>query len=62
MCYTYVFLKHVVTIMNVVPYGDDCFLSLYMQAFFEGKLKIAGNTSLAMKLQSIMPKPPKSKL
>ena len=28
-----------------------------LQAFFEGKLKIAGNTALALKLQSIMPKP-----
>ncbi len=40
---------------------EYCFLSLYMQAFFEGKLKIAGNTALAMKLQTII-KPPKSKL
>lgn len=32
------------------------------KAFFEGKLKIAGNTALAMKLQSIMPKTPPSKL
>jgi sterol carrier protein 2 len=33
------------------------------KAFFSGKLKISGNTGLAMKLQSIMPKtPPKAKL
>ncbi|XP_019851926.1 PREDICTED: non-specific lipid-transfer protein-like [Amphimedon queenslandica] len=32
------------------------------KAFFSGKLKITGNTGLAMKLQSIMPEKPKSKL
>lgn len=32
------------------------------KAFFQGKLKISGNTAMAMKLQSIMPAPPKAKL
>ena len=32
------------------------------QAFFEGKLKIAGNTALALKLQTIVPRPGKAKL
>ncbi len=38
------------------------FFLLFLKAFFSGKLKIAGNTGLAMKLQNIIPKPPKSKL
>ena len=33
-----------------------------LQAFFEGKLKVAGNTALALKLQSVMPKPGQAKL
>ena len=33
-----------------------------MQAFFEGKLKVSGNTALALKLQSVMPKPGQAKL
>ena len=42
--------------------GDSCLLDVFAlfvhaQAFFEGKLKIARNTALALKLQSIMPKP-----
>ena len=32
------------------------------KAFFSGKLKISGNTALAMKLQSVIPKTPKAKL
>ena len=32
------------------------------KAFFDGKLKLAGNTGLAMKLQSIIPKPGQAKL
>jgi len=35
---------------------------LFSQAFFSGKLKLAGNTAMAMKLQSIMPKPEGAKL
>ena len=34
----------------------------YFQAFFSGKLKISGNTALAMKLQNVIPRPPKAKL
>lgn len=34
----------------------------FLQAFFEGKLKIGGNTSLALKLQTVMPKPGQAKL
>ena len=33
-----------------------------LQAFFEGKLKISGNTALALKLQTVMPKPGQAKL
>ena len=33
-----------------------------LQAFFSGKLKISGNTALAMKLQNVIPKTPKAKL
>lgn len=33
-----------------------------LQAFFAGKLKLAGNTAAAMKLQAIMPSPVKAKL
>lgn len=32
------------------------------KAFFEGKLKVTGNTALAMKLQTIVPRPGKAKL
>ncbi|CAI8052433.1 Non-specific lipid-transfer protein [Geodia barretti] len=32
------------------------------KAFFEGKLKISGNTALALKLQTVMPKPGQAKL
>lgn len=32
------------------------------KAFFQGKLKVAGNTALVMKLQSVMPAPGKAKL
>lgn len=37
-------------------------LFILLQAFFEGKLKITGNTALAMKLQSIVPTPGKAKI
>lgn len=33
-----------------------------LQAFFSGKLKLAGNTALAMKLQNIIPRPEGAKL
>jgi len=33
-----------------------------LQAFFEGKLKVTGNTALALKLQTIIPRPGKAKL
>ena len=33
-----------------------------LQAFFEGKLKVSGNTALAMKLQSVVPSPGKAKI
>jgi putative sterol carrier protein len=42
--------KRIITIMDL------------MQAFFEGKLKVSGNTALALKLQSVMPKPGQAKL
>ncbi len=42
---------------NIVKY-----ISMILQAFFEGKLRIAGNTAMAMKLQSIVPAPGKAKL
>jgi len=32
------------------------------KAFFEGKLKVTGNTALALKLQTIIPRPGKAKL
>lgn len=38
----------------------DCFYCT--QAFFEGKLKVSGNTALALKLQTVMPKPGQAKL
>lgn len=38
------------------------FVLFFLQAFFAGKLKLAGNTAAAMKLQAIMPSPVKAKL
>lgn len=38
------------------------FVFYYLQAFFQGKLKIAGNMGLAMKLQSLQLQPSKAKL
>ena len=35
---------------------------LNLQAFFEGKLKVAGNTALALRLQNVIPRPGKAKL
>ena len=32
------------------------------KAFFEGKLKVAGNTALALRLQNVIPRPGKAKL
>lgn len=44
-----------------MPFQCALFL-LHTQAFFEGKLKVTGNTALAMKLQTIVPRPGKAKL
>lgn len=41
---------------------NSCVMPSSLQAFFEGKLKISGNTALALKLQSVMPKPGQAKL
>lgn len=47
---------------------DSDFMNMVMgklgpqKAFFEGKLKVSGNTALALKLQSVMPKPGQAKL
>ena len=39
-----------------------CCAPFALQAFFEGKLKVTGNTALALKLQTIIPRPGKAKL
>lgn len=36
--------------------------SFFLQAFFQGKLKVTGNMGLAMKLQSLQLQPGKAKL
>lgn len=35
---------------------------VYMQAYFQGKLKIAGDIMLSQKLQAMFPPPKKAKL
>ena len=34
----------------------------HIQAFFDGKLKLSGNTALALKMQAIIPRPGQAKL
>ena len=56
------FKRNVYRSITSLVSGVSCLLDVFAlfvhaQAFFEGKLKIAGNTALALKLQTIMPKP-----